>query len=197
MKYNLKGTLSKCGLIAGCCLFTSCMFSSEKSYEELGGGFFIKTTAHVPGIDAAAGRELHYRDSHGKDLLVWKHLTGKAYAHDGFAVFVGWRETSDGARGDAYLAAKGGGPIVSLAKSVLTQTAKQKSNPPEDNLKRYSVYELRELDDSLEFEFVAQGVNQPHLKVRLSWHDVIEMTQTLINTGTLKNDKVSGKNILE
>lgn len=177
-QYFSAGALTICGF-----LLSSCIGASEVSYKDVGGGFIIKTIAYVPGIDAAPGRELHYRDARGKDSLVWKHLTGGVYTHNGIAVFIGWMEDSNGIRGDAYLAAKGSGPVVAIAKTVLTYSAKQTGVPKDEDLKRYIEYKLEATDSGLQFEFAVEGVNQQNIQIKIPWTDMSKIIETLAQTG--------------
>jgi hypothetical protein len=181
-------------LFAVCvCLLASC---AEVSNYDLSSGFFIRRAHSGLAWEAGGGsQELFYSGTNGKQRRVWEYVAA-AYAGNGTAVFIGWREGLDIPRGDTYFAVKENSPVVAISKAVLKCAAKNNGAQSEDYFKRYVEYKLHAKNNVVKFEFAAHG-EQPDLFVDLTWDEISEIVDSVMKTGKPHIDKVSGLTYLE
>jgi hypothetical protein len=178
------------------CLLAGC---AEVSNHDLSDGFYIRRAHSGLAWESGGGsQELYYRGTNGKRTRIWEYVAA-AYAGKGTAVFIGWREGPDITRGDAYFGVKENGPVVAVSKAVLKCAAQKQNEQPEEYLQKYGEgdYKLAVKDNIVEFEFVAYGVNQPHLFVHLTWDEISEIVDAVTKIGKPHKDKLSGLTYLE
>ena len=189
-------------LAAGSYLTTGC--SPNATEHQLADGFIIKSS--TPLFENSGGsRKLYYQSPSGTQKVVWKFVPGTVLVHDGTAIFIGsWEDTyKDEAyayfdSGYAYFATKENGPVVRIAKAVLTHAAQKNGTQPAEYFKQYCTDALATNDNVVQFRFSCRIGNDNHnLYVDLTWDEISEIVDKMVKTGKPHKDKLNGITYLE
>ncbi len=167
------------------------------SYTPLSGGFSIKNIDYVPGIDRGGGRELHFKSSNKKQILVWKYVPGVIVAHHSSAIFIGDIRNQN-SQGPSYFLVESNRPVVNVEKEILKLYADRDMKDLSQLFKNYSTYQMRELKTGVELEYGPEfGVGTPHLFVQVTWTELSQMYEEALAGGTQHKDLASGLTYIE